>query len=246
MIVIPAIDLKDGHCVRLYQGDFARETRYGDDPVELACRYREIGFDHLHVVDLDGALSGEQQHRAVIAKIASATQCVLQIGGGIRSREVIAEWLDAGAARCVVGSLAVTEPGTVTDWFREFGAERIVLALDVRTEGPGVPVVATHGWTRSTRLTLWDCVDGYSGCGLKHVLCTDIGQDGALTGPNASLYGSFMQRYPQIELQASGGVRHCADLEQLRSLGCAAAVTGRALLEGRISAEDLSSFLRNE
>ena len=246
MIVIPAIDLKDGHCVRLYQGDFDRETRYGNDPLQLAHRYRASGFDHLHVVDLDGALSGEQRHRAVVSKIAKAAQFVLQVGGGIRSRDSIAEWLAAGASRCVVGSLAVTEPHTVADWFREFGADRIVLALDVRTHGDGVPMLATHGWTRSSDLTLWKCIDGYIRCGLKHVLCTDIRLDGALTGPNGPLYSEFRQRYPEIELQASGGVRHRDDLEDLRALGCAAAITGRALLDGRITAEDMSSFLRNE
>jgi phosphoribosylformimino-5-aminoimidazole carboxamide ribotide isomerase len=245
MIVIPAIDLKDGYYVRLYQGDFDTETRYGDDPVELAHHYRAIGFDHLHVVDLDGALTGEQQHRTVVSEIANAAQFVLQIGGGIRSRDSIAGWLDAGASRCVVGSLAVTEPHTVADWLREFGADRIVLALDVRTNGEGLPMLATHGWTRSSDVTLWKCIDGYVHCGLKHVLCTDIQLDGALSGPNRPLYGEFLQRYPDIELQASGGVRHRGDLEELRALGCAAAITGRALLDGTITAEDMSSFLRN-
>jgi phosphoribosylformimino-5-aminoimidazole carboxamide ribotide isomerase len=245
MLLIPAIDLKEGRCVRLYQGDFNRETRYDDDPIDLAGRYSDLGFDHLHVVDLDGALTGEQRHRDVVARMAAASQFVLQIGGGIRNRESIAQWLGAGASRCVVGSLAVTDPPTVADWFSEFGAERIVLALDVRSNGESPPLLATHGWTRQSSLTLWDCVDHYVPCGLRHVLCTDIGRDGALTGPNAPLYSEFMERYPEIELQASGGVRHRGDLEELRLLGCAAAITGRALLDGRISAEDVSSFLRN-
>lgn len=245
MHVIPAIDLKDGRCVRLYQGDFNRETHYFEDPLELARRYSEMGFKHLHIVDLDGALTGEQRHRDVVSRIVDEAQFRLQIGGGIRSQESVAEWLEAGAARCVIGSLAVTRPEVVEEWFREFGAERIVLALDVRTEPDAPPVLATHGWTRASSLTLWDCVDAYAGCGLKHVLCTDIGKDGALTGPNTSLYGDFMRRYPDIELQASGGVRDCADLETLRALGCDAAITGRALLDGRISAEDVSLFLRN-
>jgi phosphoribosylformimino-5-aminoimidazole carboxamide ribotide isomerase len=245
MIVIPAIDLKGGSCVRLYQGNFDRETRYGDDPAELARRYRAAGFDHLHIVDLDGALTGRQQHHAVVSEIANAAQFVLQIGGGVRSRDSIARWLYAGASRCVVGSLAVTEPRTVEDWFREFGADRIVLALDVRTSDEGIPILATHGWTRSSGVTLWECIDGYVRCGLKHVLCTDIQLDGALRGPNGPLYREFLRRYPEIELQASGGVRHRGDLEELRALGCAAAITGRALLDGRIAAEDISSFLQN-
>ncbi|HEX5765418.1 MAG TPA: 1-(5-phosphoribosyl)-5-[(5-phosphoribosylamino)methylideneamino]imidazole-4-carboxamide isomerase [Woeseiaceae bacterium] len=245
MRVIPAIDLKGGRCVRLYQGDFERETCYSKDPLEVARRFSEMGFDHLHVVDLDGALSGEQRHRDVVSKIADQTQFRLQVGGGIRSREGVADWLDAGAARCVIGSLAVTQPRTVAEWFREFGAERLVLALDVRTADDTPPVVATHGWTATSSLTLWDCVDAYAGCSLQHVLCTDIGRDGAMTGPNTSLYSQFMRRYPEVELQASGGVRHGADLEALSKLGCAAAITGRALLDGRISTEDVLPFLRN-
>lgn len=245
MRVIPAIDLKEGRCVRLYQGDFERETCYSTDPLEVARNFSAMGFDHLHVVDLDGALSGEQRHRELVSKIASQAKFSLQVGGGIRSREGVADWLDAGAARCVIGSLAVTQPRMVAEWFRAFGAERLVLALDVRTARDAHPVVATHGWTATTSLTLWDCVDAYAGCGLRHVLCTDIGKDGAMTGPNTSLYSQFLRRYPEIELQASGGVRHGADLEALRELGCAAAITGRALLDGRISAEDVSPFLRN-
>ena len=245
MIVIPAIDLKGGSCVRLYQGDFKRETRYVYDPANLARRYRDMGLEHLHVVDLDGALHGEQRHRTVVSSILDAAELVLQIGGGIRSRDAVRDWLDAGASRCVVGSMAVTEPQVVAQWFREFGAERIVLALDVRTTGDSPPALATHGWTRSSVVTLWECIDGYRCSGLKHVLCTDIRRDGALAGPNKLLYREFMQRYPEIGLQASGGVRDCGDLEELRALGCPAAITGRALLDGRITAEDVTSFLRN-
>jgi phosphoribosylformimino-5-aminoimidazole carboxamide ribotide isomerase len=245
MIVIPAIDLKDGYYVRLYQGDFERETRYGDDPVAQARRYQAMGLDHLHVVDLDGALTGEPRHRVVVSEMARATQVVLQVGGGIRSRDSVAGWLETGASRCVVGSLAVTDPRTVREWFREFGAERLVLALDVRTDSEGVPLLATHGWTESSDVTLWECIDGYMQCELTHVLCTDIQLDGALTGPNEALYGEFLRRYPQLQLQASGGVRHCEDLMELRALGCAAAITGRALLDGRITTEEISSFLRN-
>ena len=245
MRVIPAIDLKGGRCVRLYQGDFNRETCYSNDPLEVARRFTAMGFDHLHVVDLDGALSGEQRHRDVVSRIVNEAQLRLQIGGGIRSREAVTEWLDAGAARCVIGSLAVSQPRMITEWLREFGGARLVLALDVRTEADAPPMLATQGWTKTSSLTLWDCVDSYAGAGLQHVLCTDIGRDGALSGPNMTLYGQFLRRYPQIELQASGGVRDHADLEALRTLGCAAAITGRALLDGRISAEDVSLFLQN-
>jgi phosphoribosylformimino-5-aminoimidazole carboxamide ribotide isomerase len=245
MIVIPAIDLKDGSYVRLQQGDFNRQTLYGDDPVELACRYRAIGFGHLHVVDLDGALSGQQKHRLVISEMVEKSQLALQLGGGIRSREAVTQWLDSGVARCVVGSLAVTEPKTVAGWLTGFGADRIVLALDVYTDAVKPPRLATHGWTRTSELTLWQCIEGYRRFGLRHVLCTDIGQDGTLSGPNSALYRELMRRYPFIEVQASGGVRHRGDLDELSALGCSAAVTGRALLDGQITAEDVSPFLQN-
>jgi phosphoribosylformimino-5-aminoimidazole carboxamide ribotide isomerase len=246
MIVIPAIDLKDGSYVRLQQGDFNRQTHYGDDPVGLARRYREIGFNCLHVVDLDGAQSGEQKHRGIVSDMVQKSGLSVQLGGGIRSRESVGQWLDSGVARCVVGSVAVTDPQEVADWLTAFGAERIVLALDVQTDGVRPPLLATHGWVRTSDLTLWECLDGYRRVGLRHVLCTDIGHDGTLSGPNVELYRDLRCRYPEIELQASGGVRDLADLEELSALGCAAAITGRALLDGRLTAEDVSSFLRNE
>jgi phosphoribosylformimino-5-aminoimidazole carboxamide ribotide isomerase len=245
MIVIPAIDLKDGNYVRLHQGDFNRQTHYGDDPVELACRYREIGFEHLHVVDLDGAVSGEQKHRRIVREMVQKARLALQLGGGIRSRDSVRQWFDAGVTRCVVGSVAVTNPEEVAQWLAAFGADRIVAALDVYTDGTKPPLLATHGWTKTSDLTLWQCLDQYCRFGLRHVLCTDIGQDGTLAGPNTALYREVLSRYPEIELQASGGVRNRADLDELSALGCSAAITGRALLDGRMTAEDVSSFLRN-
>src|SRR5690606_28638185 len=167
MRVIPAIDLKGGRCVRLYQGDFDRETCYSNDPLEVARRFSLMGFDHLHVVDLDGALSGEQRHRDIVSRIVDETPFSLQIGGGIRSRAAVAEWLDAGATSCVIGSLAVKQPQTVVEWLREFGGGRMVLTLDVRTDEDAPPVLATHGCTTTSSDTLWDCVDAYAGSGLK-------------------------------------------------------------------------------
>ena len=245
MLVIPAIDLKGGRYVRLLQGDFAKETRYGDDPLPLARQYREQGFEYLHVVDLDGARTGEQRNRDLVARLIQETELAVQLGGGIRSRETIRDWIDAGISRCVIGSIAVDDPHLVTAWLREFGAERIVLALDVRIDEDGTPQLATHGWTRTAGVSLWQRLEEFGGSGLQHVLCTDIGQDGALGGPNTELYREFIARFPQLKLQASGGVRDCGDLGELRALGCAAAVTGRALLDGRITTGEVSSFLRS-
>lgn len=245
MNVIPAIDMRNGRCVRLYQGDFDRETEYGDDPVAVARRFETLGCSQLHVVDLDGARSGEQHNRTLVRQIAAETGFDVQVGGGIRDVGTLAGWLDVGVHRCVVGSIAIEQPDTVIEWLRRYGSERIVLALDVRIDDAGVPNLATHGWTRNAGIVLWACVDDYLQAGLRHVLCTDIGRDGAMSGPNLALYGEFVTRYPHIELQASGGVRNIRDLEQLRACGASAAITGRALLDGKINKEELASFLRD-
>lgn len=244
MKIIPAIDIKDGSCVRLFRGEFDRKTEYSQDPVAVAHGFRLMGFTVLHVVDLDGAQSGNQKNRRIVEQIAMQTDFSVQVGGGIRSTAVLETWFGSRVARCVIGSMAVTEPGVAKAWLRRFGADRIVLALDVRVDDEGVPMLATHGWTRSSGVSLWSLVDDYAECGLRHVLCTDISRDGALTGPNKELYGEFVKRYPGIELQASGGVRDINDLAGLRDAGASAAITGRALLDGRISAGEIASFLR--
>ncbi len=244
MNIIPAIDMKDGNCVRLMQGDFDRETHYSDDPAEVARSFGGMGFSDLHLVDLNGAQSGTQRNRELVRRVAGETQMTVQLGGGIRDRETLAAWFDAGIHRAVIGSMAVTEPASVQKWLAEFGAERIVLALDCRRDEHGTPWLATHGWTRATDTTLWQCLDAYRPHGLRHVLCTDVSRDGALTGPSMALYREFVQRCPDIALQASGGVRNVDDLASLRAAGAAAAITGRALLDGAISTTEIQTFLR--
>jgi phosphoribosylformimino-5-aminoimidazole carboxamide ribotide isomerase len=244
MKVIPAIDLKDGSCVRLYRGEFDRKTEYSKDPVAVGMRFESLGFADLHLVDLDGARSGKQQNEAIVRALAGATGLKIQLGGGIRDEQTVAKWLNAGVDRCVVGSVAVTDPQRVRKWFGRFGADRIVLALDVRLREDGTPMLATHGWTQDADSTLWDVLEDYQQTGLEHVLCTDISRDGAMTGPGVELYVEFLQRFPGIKLQASGGVRNLRDLETLRDVGATAAITGRALLDGRISREEIASFLR--
>ena len=186
MELIPAIDLRDGRCVRLFQGDFAQETRYAVDPIELAVQYRELGAGWLHVVDLDGAKCGEPVNLQLIGRMGAAAQLDVQLGGGIRSRASLEQAL-AVAARVVIGSLAVSDPELVASWLMEFGPERLTLALDVRLAADGTPMIATHGWTRASTLTLAAAIDRYTAAGLRHVLCTDIDRDGALTGPNTAL-----------------------------------------------------------
>ena len=243
MELIPAIDLRDGRCVRLLQGDFERETRYSVDPVELAEHYRELGARSLHVVDLDGAKQGVPVNLPVIRRMRSAAGVDVQLGGGIRARASLEDALQV-AARAVIGSLAVSEPKLVASWLTEFGPEQLTLALDVRLGADGTPMIATHGWTRASTLSLEAAIDRFAAAGLKHVLCTDIERDGALSGPNVELYRECVSRWPSIEFQASGGVRDVGDLTALAATGVAATVSGKALLEGRLKPEEIRPFLR--
>jgi phosphoribosylformimino-5-aminoimidazole carboxamide ribotide isomerase len=245
MLLIPAIDLRGGFCVRLYQGDFTLETRYEADPLELAVAYQALGATWLHVVDLDGARDGIPANRVMIERLCSDTALSVQVGGGIRDREVIDKLLAAGVRRAVIGSLAIEQPALVRSWLGSFGPERICLAIDVRVDQSGRPVAQTRGWTAASAQTLWEVLGSYKHHGLRHVLCTDVARDGALSGPNIDLYREATERFPEIAWQASGGIRSAGDLAALRSTGVAAAISGKALLEKRISAEDLQTYLPN-
>ncbi len=245
MRVIPAIDLRGGRCVRLFQGNFARETEYSRDPAGVAARYAELGVRDLHLVDLDGAQHGLQRNAAIVRRIAAESPLAVQLGGGIRDRDTVARWFEAGVDRCVIGSLAATEAQTVAEWIREFGPERIVLAADVRVGDDRTPLLTTHGWERTSHVTLWDCLARFADVGLRHALCTDVSRDGAMSGPNVDLYGAIVDRFGTLELQASGGVRGIDDLEALRAAGAAAAVTGRALLDGKLSRAEVRTFLQS-
>jgi phosphoribosylformimino-5-aminoimidazole carboxamide ribotide isomerase len=241
MLLIPAIDIRNGNCVRLFQGDFGQETRYGVDPVDLATQYAALGAAWLHIVDLDGAASGRPVNLPLVDRIRQAAGVSVQLGGGIRSDTDLATALEV-VQRVVVGSLAVKAPATVERWLGAYGGERLTLALDVRIDDDGVPRITTDGWTQPSQLSLWDAIDRYTPFGLRHVLCTDVARDGAMTGPNFDLYTHCKQRAPHIVLQASGGVRDVADLDRLSSLGIDCAISGKALLEGRLSEEEIRRF----
>jgi phosphoribosylformimino-5-aminoimidazole carboxamide ribotide isomerase len=245
MRLIPAIDLRAGRCVRLLHGDFEAETRYPTDPQSLLTQYRGVGADWLHVVDLDGARDGSLDNRAIILELAAAQAVNLQVGGGLRNTAALAQMLDAGVARAVVGSAAILQVEQVQAWLAHFGAQRLTLAFDVSIDNNDSPKVMTHGWQRQSEYSLWEALDNYSASQLKHVLCTDVGRDGALTGPNVELYREAARRYPQIEWQASGGIRNAQDLHALSEAGAAAAISGKALLENLIPLEELQPFLPN-
>ncbi|MCR6661895.1 MAG: 1-(5-phosphoribosyl)-5-[(5-phosphoribosylamino)methylideneamino]imidazole-4-carboxamide isomerase [Luteimonas sp.] len=231
----PAIDVRGGRIVRLSQGDYDQETRYGDDPLRLAALYAEQGAQWLHLVDLDAARAGGYTLSALVRDIVAGTGLKLQTGGGVRSRDDVAAILAAGASRVVVGSLAVREPETAIAWLDEFGSERITIALDTRQDRSGAWRLPVHGWTETAAGTLELMASQYARAGLQHLLCTDISRDGMMTGPNLELYSTLKLVVPSLQVQASGGVRNLDDVLQARRQGNAGVVLGRSLLEGKLT-----------
>jgi phosphoribosylformimino-5-aminoimidazole carboxamide ribotide isomerase len=242
MQLIPAIDLRGGRVVRLLQGNFDDETTYEATPHGLRDQYAALGASWLHGVDLDGARDGEGQNQGIVRTLAQGDGLRVQCGGGIRTLSKLRTLLSAGVSRAVLGSVAVSSPDLVTTWFQELGPERIVLAFDVRVDDTGTPRVATHGWKEQSQVTLWEAIERYAGH-VQHVLCTDVAKDGAMQGPNLALYKEAVRRFPGLQWQASGGVRDVEDLRALAQTGVVAAVSGRALLEGRLNEKELQPFL---
>ncbi len=238
MLIIPAIDIKAGKCVRLYQGKFEQITEYAGHPWEIANRYAKEHAKELHIVDLDGAKDGEAVQMSRIAQICQLEGLNIQIGGGIRTHRHIKILFADGAARVVIGSLAVSEPEKVKEWMLEFGPERIVLAFDVNIDQKNNPMVVTHAWQTQEKKTLWELIDMYSDVPLKNVLCTDISRDGTLQGPNISLYEQCHKRYPDLLFQASGGIGSLDDLVALKKLKMHGAIVGKALLEKKFTLQE--------
>jgi phosphoribosylformimino-5-aminoimidazole carboxamide ribotide isomerase len=230
--IYPAIDVRDGRVVRLRQGDYAQETRYAEEPLALAQRYASLGAGWLHLVDLDAARTGGNTLSALVSGIKATTSLRVQAGGGVRGKADIDTLLAAGADRVVVGSMAVREPQCVCGWLGDFGAERITVALDARWSGDRWQLPA-HGWTEGTGAELEPLLVTFAAAGLRHLLCTDIARDGMLSGPNIELCLHILDIAPDLRLQASGGVRSIADVLMARTAGCAGAVLGKALLDGR-------------
>jgi phosphoribosylformimino-5-aminoimidazole carboxamide ribotide isomerase len=234
MQIIPAIDLRAGRVVRLKQGDYAQETRYEFDPLALAADYADAGAQWLHLVDLDGARSGELENLRVIATIAGAERMAVQAGGGVRGEDDLERLFDAGVARVVVGSIAVREPEKVEKWISIYGPDRICVALDTRFEA-GAWRLPSAGWTQTEGATLDELAPRYAAAGAVHLLCTDISRDGMLSGPNLDLYTHLARIAPGLQVIASGGVRDQADVRALRAQQLAGVVLGRSLLEGKIT-----------
>lgn len=239
----PAIDIFQGQCVRLYQGDYDQVTEYSLDLLQLATDYQQQNADALHLVDLDAARSGSPENLPLLKRLVEGLSIPVQTGGGVRNSDDIARRIDIGVKRVVIGSLACSEPNRFIQWMSRFGSEQLVAALDVNIDGQGTPWPYLSGWTQRADLNLWQLLDQLVPAGLRHLLVTDIGRDGTLQGSNNSLYKQILQRYPNIYLQASGGIGSLQDIQATQATGASAVICGKALLDGRFTLEQAIASL---
>ena len=236
-MIIPAIDLIEGSVVRLFQGDYAQKTEYKLDPIAVVHDYADQGAKWLHIVDLTGAKDTNKRQLDLIGNMVATKRMDFQAGGGIRSEQDVAQLLDIGVKRVVIGSLAVKEPELVKGWVKHYGPEAIVLALDINIDAAGNKFIATHGWQQNSGVSIEALLEDFLAVGAKHVLCTDISRDGTLQGANHQLYQEMAARFPTVGWQASGGIGKLADIEVLKPTGVSGVILGRALLEGKFTLE---------
>ncbi len=236
--LIPAIDMIEGKCVRLSQGDFGTQKVYAEDPAEMARRLEDAGIRRLHVVDLDGAKAGHIVNYRTLERIATQTELCIDFGGGLKSDEDLRIAFESGAQMVTGGSIAVREPERFLAWLKAYGSERIILGADAKERK-----IAVGGWEESTTLELIPFIQDYVQKGVRKVICTDISKDGMLQGPAVELYQEIQREVPEVYLVASGGVSSIADIERLAEAGIPAVIFGKALYEGRISFQELERFI---
>lgn len=237
MKIIPAIDIIEGKCVRLSQGDYSKKKIYNENPLEVAKSFEDAGLKYLHLVDLDGAKAGKIINWKVLESITKNTDLVVDFGGGIKTNEDIELAFDSGAKQVTCGTIAVKHPAKVSEWLEQYGADRLILGADVKNK-----LVAVSGWTEETTLSIEDLIHKYMSDGLNHVICTDIATDGMLSGPNLGLYKELLHTFPGIHLIASGGVSNTQDLHELKEAGLSGAILGKAIYEGKITLTELSQI----
>ena len=237
MILVPAIDIINGQCVRLTKGDYDTKKVYNESPVEVAKAFEGAGLTHVHVVDLDGARAKHIVNAKVLEQIATQTSLQVDFGGGIKSETDLQTALDCGASQVTLGSIAVSEPELELEWLEKFGAEQLILGADAKNRR-----IATHGWEQDSGLDVIDFIKEYAQKGFKYVLCTDVAKDGMLAGPSLELYYEILEQLPELSLVASGGVTTMDDIYQCAELGCTAAIIGKAIYENKLSLKELERY----
>lgn len=235
--IIPAIDLIDGKCVRLTQGDYNQKKEYNSNPVEVAKAFEGAGIHRLHLVDLDGAKTKKIVNHRVLEAIASETNLHIDFGGGIQSDEDIELAFNAGAKQVTGGSIAIKNETLFSQWIAKYGAERIILGADARDEK-----IAVSGWQEVTERSVYDLIDQYHQQGLNYTISTDVAKDGLLQGPSFDLYEEIQKRFPKMNIIASGGVKAFDDIHQLNEMGIYGVIVGKAFYEGNITLQDFTNF----
>ena len=237
MRIIPAIDIIDGKCVRLTQGDYSQKKIYNENPLEVAKEFESAGLQYLHLIDLDGAKAGKVINWNVLEAILSNTKLIVDFGGGIKTDDEVKQLFDLGIMQVNIGSIAVKNPEKIVEWITRFGAEKIVLSADVKNEK-----ISFSGWQENSSILIKDFLKDYIQKGIEYVTCTDISTDGMLTGPNIELYKKVLLSFPQLNLIASGGVSCMDDLRELKQIGVDGVIVGKAIYEGRIKLNELSQL----
>lgn len=237
MQIIPAIDIIDGKCVRLTEGDYSQKKIYNENPLEVAKEFEAAGLMRLHLVDLDGAKAGAVKNWKVLESIAGKTSLVIDFGGGIKKEEDVNIVFNSGAELATVGSIAVKEEEKFVSWLKQYGAEKFLLGADVKDEK-----IAVAGWLETTDIWIYDFIEKYINHGVQQIFCTDVSKDGRLEGPSIELYKNILTKFPQLHFIASGGVSSMDDLFALQNIGCNGVIVGKAIYEGRITLNELKQF----
>jgi phosphoribosylformimino-5-aminoimidazole carboxamide ribotide isomerase len=237
MVIIPAIDIIDGKCVRLTEGDYSQKKIYNEHPLEVAKQFEDAGLNRLHLVDLDGAKAGAVKNWKVLEAIAGKTSLIIDFGGGIKTKQDVDIVFQSGAAFATVGSIAVKDEDSFLKWLQQYGANKFLLGADVKEEK-----IAIGGWLETTDIWIYDFLQKYIDKGVRQIFCTDVSKDGKLEGPSSELYHNIIQKFPELYFIASGGVGSIKDLADLSKIGCKGVIVGKAIYEGRITIEDLSKI----
>jgi phosphoribosylformimino-5-aminoimidazole carboxamide ribotide isomerase len=241
MKIIPAIDLIDGKCVRLSQGDYNTKKVYNENPLEVAKIFESIGITNLHLVDLDGAKAQHIVNHEVLKTISEHTNLEIDFGGGIKSDMDIELAFASGAEQVTAGTIAVKNKSLFISWLERYTAKRLILGADVKDGN-----IAIQGWQSQTKVTIWEFLDYYTKQGVEYVICTDISKDGMLSGSSIDLYADILKKYPQMKLIASGGVSSISEMMELEKMGLYGAIVGKAIYENKISMEELLGFLNHK